>query len=114
MVVKQGKFGKFLACSGYPDCKNTQSLNANGNSRDTGIHCPQESCDGNIVERKSKRGKIFYGCSRYPDCTFAFWDKPIPGECPDCKAAFLVEKSTKKEGTFHICLTEGCDFKQYP
>lgn len=114
MVVKQGKFGKFLACSGYPDCKNTQSLNANGNSRDTGIRCPQESCNGNIVERKSKRGKIFYGCSRYPECTFAIWDKPVPKECPDCKAGFLVEKSTKKEGTFQICLTEGCGFKRYP
>ncbi len=112
MVVKQGKFGRFLACSGYPDCKNTQSLNANGNGKDTGVACPQAGCDGQLLEKKSKRGKIFYGCSRFPACTFAVWDKPVSLECPNCGAGLLVEKSSKKQGDYYLCLTEGCGYKQ--
>ena len=112
MVVKQGKFGRFLACSGYPDCKNAQSLNANGNGADTGITCPQEACDGHLLEKKSRRGKIFYGCSRFPACTFANWDKPVALQCPKCGAGMLIEKSSKKQGDFYACLTEGCDYKQ--
>ena len=106
MLVKQGRYGTFLACSGYPACKNTQSLNANG------VSCPEKGCDGDLVERKSKRGKIFYGCNRYPDCTFATWDKPIAKECPACHAEFVVEKSTKKAGTFLTCMNPGCGFKE--
>jgi len=113
MVIKQGRFGEFLACSGYPDCKNTRSLSSEGGGKSTGIQCPEKGCNGNIVERRSKRGKIFYGCSRFPDCTFATWDKPAAQECPKCGAKFVVEKSTKKEGTFLKCLTEGCDFKEH-
>ncbi len=112
MVVKQGKFGRFLACSGYPDCKNTQSLNSNGNGEDTGITCPQEGCDGHLLEKKSRRGKIFYGCSRFPACTFAIWDKPVSRQCPTCGAGMLVEKSSKKQGAFYTCLKEGCGYKQ--
>ncbi|MDF1589993.1 MAG: type I DNA topoisomerase [Desulfobacterales bacterium] len=112
MVVKQGKFGRFLACSGYPDCKNAQSLNANGNGQDTGIICPQAGCDGHLLEKKSRRGKIFYGCSRFPDCTFAIWDKPVARQCLTCGAGMLVEKSSKKQGDYYICLKEGCGYKQ--
>jgi DNA topoisomerase-1 len=112
MVVKRGRYGDFLACSGYPECKNTQSLNANGSGKSIGISCPQEGCSGEVVERSSKRGKLFFGCNRFPECTFATWDKPIDRECPDCDAKFLVEKTTKKEGTFVTCLTEGCGFKE--
>ncbi|MBW2011395.1 MAG: type I DNA topoisomerase [Deltaproteobacteria bacterium] len=113
MVIKQGRFGEFLACSGYPDCKNTRSLSSEGGGKSTGIQCPEKGCNGEIVERRSKRGKIFYGCTRFPDCTFATWDKPVEQECPKCAARFVVEKSTKKEGTFLKCLTEECDFKEH-
>jgi DNA topoisomerase-1 len=110
MVVKRGRYGDFLACSGYPECKNSQSLNSNG--KKIGIQCPEENCDGDIVERKSRRGKIFYGCSRFPDCKFATWDKPVDRQCPVCGARFLVEKTTKKNGTIVTCLAEGCGFKE--
>ena len=112
MVVKRGRYGDFLACSGYPECKNTQSLNSNGSGKTIGVSCPQEDCSGEVVERSSKRGKLFFGCNRFPECTFATWDKPIGRECPVCGAKFLVEKTTKKEGTFTTCLTEGCGFKE--
>jgi DNA topoisomerase-1 len=113
MVVKQGKYGDFLACSGYPDCKNTRSINGSSkNAPSTGVKCPREDCDGELVERKSKRGKIFYGCSRFPDCTYALWDKPVLKTCPQCGAPFLVEKITKKEGTVLKCIQEGCGHKQ--
>jgi len=112
MVVKRGRYGDFLACSGYPECKNTQSLNSNGSGKPIGLSCPQKDCSGEVVERSSKRGKLFFGCNRFPECTFATWDKPIARECPVCDAIFLVKKTTKKEGTFITCLTEGCGFKE--
>jgi DNA topoisomerase-1 len=112
MVVKRGRYGDFIACSGYPECKNTQSLNSNGSGKTIGVSCPQKGCTGEVVERSSKRGKLFYGCNRFPECTFATWNKPIARECPECDAKFLVEKTTKKEGTFITCLTEGCEFKE--
>ena len=112
MVVKRGRYGDFIACSGYPECKNTQSLNSNGSGKTIGVSCPQKGCTGEVVERSSKRGKLFYGCNRFPECTFATWNKPIERECPECGAKFLVEKTTKKEGTFVTCLTEGCEFKE--
>ena len=112
MVVKRGRFGEFLACSAYPQCKNTQSLNSNGANHKIGIKCPENDCDGDIVERKSKRGKTFYGCSRYPKCEFATWDKPVARDCPQCGAKILAEKTTKKQGTFLICLSEECGFKE--
>ena len=111
MVAKRGKFGEFLACSGYPECKNTRSLNVNGPGKSTGVSCHANGCGGEIVEKKSKRGKIFYGCNRFPDCKNAMWDKPVNRQCPACGAKFLVEKTSKKEGTYFSCLTEGCGFK---
>jgi len=108
MVVKQGKYGSFLACSGYPECKNTRSINPEHTSQNTGVDCPEEGCPGKLVERKSKRGKIFYGCSRYPDCTYAIWDKPVAQECPRCGTPFMVEKTTKRRGAFLACLTKDC------
>jgi DNA topoisomerase-1 len=112
MIKKHGRFGEFLACSGYPDCKNTRSLNSSGTGKLTGVNCPQKSCDGDLVERRSKRGKIFYGCSRFPNCNFATWDKPVNRECPVCGAQFLVEKKTKREGTFLACHNKECGFKE--
>ncbi|RLB76674.1 MAG: DNA topoisomerase I, partial [Deltaproteobacteria bacterium] len=111
MVIKKGQYGEFLACSGYPDCKNAQSIISGSYGRTTGVKCPEPNCSGEIVEKKSKRGKIFYGCSRFPDCTFAVWDKPVATECPQCGASFLVEKTTKKEGAFYTCHTKGCGYK---
>ncbi|MCD6170227.1 MAG: type I DNA topoisomerase [Candidatus Latescibacteria bacterium] len=96
MVVKSGKYGRFLACSAYPRCKNTKPLTL-------GIPCPEPECDGEIVERRSKKGKVFYGCSNYPKCEFASWDKPVNRKCPQCGAPFLVEKVAKKKGLFLQC-----------
>ena len=110
MVVKHGQFGAFLACSGYPDCKKTESLSGGG-PQSTGVKCPEKNCGGEIMERKSKRGKIFFGCNNYPKCTFATWDKPAETSCPDCGAVFLVEKTSKKYGHFLACLTKGCGYK---
>ena len=114
MVIKQGRFGEFLACTGYPDCKNTQSVHASGAGNKIGVPCPMENCTGEIVERKSKRGKTFFGCTRYPECTFASWDKPVPKPCPQCGAPYLVEKTTKKDGLLLKCNQEGCDYREYP
>ncbi len=112
MVLKNGKYGSFLACSGYPECKNTRSAGANDPNRRTGVSCPAADCPGEIVEKRSKRGKIFYGCDRFPECDFATWDKPVPRPCPQCGAPFLVEKTTKKDGTFYKCTTKGCGYKE--
>jgi DNA topoisomerase-1 len=111
LVGKRGRYGEFLACSGYPDCKHTESV-GNGGGQSTGVPCPQPGCEGEMVERKSKRGKVFYGCSRFPDCTQAMWDRPAARPCPVCGAPFMVEKSTKKDGQFYACLTEGCGHRE--
>jgi DNA topoisomerase-1 len=90
MVYKMGRFGKFLACSGFPDCRNTKPI-----VKDTGVVCP--SChEGKIIERRSKKGRIFYGCDRYPECEFISWDKPSAKRCPQCHA-MMVEKKAKGE-----------------
>jgi DNA topoisomerase-1 len=112
MVLKNGKYGTFLACSGYPECKNTRSAGASDPNRQTGVACPVPGCTGQIVEKRSKRGKIFYGCERFPDCDFAIWDKPVPRPCPQCGASFLVEKTTKKDGTFLKCNEKACGYKE--
>lgn len=113
MVQKEGRFGVFLACTGYPDCKHTESVNGEQNGRDTGVKCPESNCSGKIIERKSRRGKIFFGCSSYPDCTFASWDKPVDKSCPDCSSPYLVEKETKREGKFLKCPNRDCGFKEH-
>jgi DNA topoisomerase-1 len=112
MKIRDGRFGPFLACSGYPECRHTASLNGAGSVIATGVACPQPGCHGELVERKSKRGKVFYGCSRYPDCDYAMWDKPVPIPCPTCGAPFLVERTTKKEGRFLACLNRACGHRQ--
>lgn len=110
MVVKQGKYGEFIACTGYPDCKTTQSLSSNKASQTTNIKCTVKDCDGVIMQRYSKRGKVFYGCSKYPECKFATWHKPVDEKCPKCGAEFLVEQSTKKRGDFLMCIADECGF----
>lgn len=113
MVMKSGRYGKFLACSGYPECKYTRSLDPKEAGKTIGMKCPEEKCDGEIVERISKRGKTFYGCSCFPKCKFASWDKPINKPCPQCGSKFLVEKSTKKEGDFVACTDRKCAYKEF-
>lgn len=103
MVIKMGRYGKFLACPGYPDCKNTKAI-----TQEIGVKCPE--CAGEIVERTSKRGRKFYGCSNYPECNFVSWDKPIREQCPKCKG-ILVEKKTKKANT-KKCINPECDFSE--
>jgi len=105
MVIKEGRFGRFLGCSGYPDCKNTKPL-------DTGIGCPETGCDGTLCERRTRKGKIFYSCSNYPDCSYAIWDKPLPEKCPQCDHPFLVEKYYRGKGAVKTCPNKECGYKE--
>ena len=108
MVVKTGRYGKFLGCSNYPACKNIQPVEK---PVDTGIACP--SCHkGTLLEKKSRRGKVFYSCSEYPRCKYALWHKPIDKPCPECGAPFVTEKVTKRHGTEHVCASETCTWKE--
>ncbi|MBU9714566.1 type I DNA topoisomerase [Evansella tamaricis] len=102
MVYKMGRFGKFMACSNFPECRNTKAI-----IKEIGVKCP-ECKEGNIVERRSKKRRIFYGCDRYPDCEFLSWDKPIARTCPKCDS-MLVEKKSKK-GTNVQCVK--CDYRE--
>jgi DNA topoisomerase-1 len=101
LVVKHGRFGEFTACSTYPTCKYVK-LKA------TGVKCPNDG--GDIVERKSRRGKVFFGCANYPDCDFTLWNRPVDERCPECGAPFLVEKVTKRHGRQILCNKEGCGY----
>jgi len=108
MLIKDGRFGKYLACSGYPSCKNIQPLNK---PQGTGVTCP-ECKQGELVEKKSRYGKMFYSCNRYPECKFALWDPPVEKPCPKCGFPLLVKKVYKREGEFFKCPKEGCDHKE--
>ncbi|WP_226674238.1 type I DNA topoisomerase [Rossellomorea aquimaris] len=104
MVIKMGRYGKFMACSNFPDCRNTKAI-----VKEIGVKCPK--CEkGNIIERKSKKKRIFYGCDQYPECDFLSWDKPIERKCPKC-AELLVEKKLKKGNQIQCT---NCDYKEEP
>ena len=107
MLIKEGRFGKYLACSAYPACRNIQPL---VKPKSLGITCP-ECKEGELMEKKSRYGKIFYSCNRYPQCKYALWDQPLAEPCPKCNFPLTVEKTTKREGTFRKCPKEGCDWK---
>jgi DNA topoisomerase-1 len=107
MLIKDGRYGKYLACSGYPACKNIQPLNK---PRGTGVVCP-ECKEGELIEKKSRYGKMFYSCNRYPQCKFALWDLPVESPCPKCGFPLLVKKVYKKTGEFLKCPKEGCDYQ---
>ncbi|UCF03952.1 MAG: type I DNA topoisomerase [bacterium] len=96
LTYRRGRFGRFIACQNYPTCKFTETVTL-------GVPCPVEGCDGEIIERRTKRGKIFYGCSRYPKCSYASWDKPTSQRCPECGTTYLVEKESKKKGHYLKC-----------
>ncbi|SYX82790.1 DNA topoisomerase I [Paenibacillus alvei] len=101
-VYKMGRFGKFLACSGFPDCRNTRPI-----VKDTGVTCPK--ChEGKLVERRSKKGRVFYGCDRYPECDNVMWDRPSAKPCPSC-GSLMIEKRSK-QGTKLICTS--CDHNE--
>ena len=102
MVLKMGRFGEFIACSGYPECKNTKPI-----VKTIDVNCPK--CGKDIVARKSKKGKVFYGCSGYPDCDQSYWYKPVNKKCPKC-GALLVEKKTKAGSL--ACSNAECDYKE--
>jgi DNA topoisomerase-1 len=103
LVMRNGPYGRFIACSRRPECKFTKAVTL-------GIRCP-ECGKGELTERRTKRGKTFFGCNRYPECTFATWDRPRATPCPNCQAPFLVEKETKKEGLTLRCLKCGSKFQ---
>jgi DNA topoisomerase-1 len=103
MVIKHGRYGKFLACPGYPECKNTKPIQDK-----IGVKCP--NCGGDIIRLKSGKGKIFFGCSNYPKCNFMTWDEPIYEKCPNC-GSIMVKKNTKKGLTIK-CLNEGCGYSR--
>ncbi|CAK7020403.1 type I DNA topoisomerase [Tissierella sp.] len=103
MVIKHGRFGKFLACPGYPECKNTKAI-----VDELNVKCPK--CDGNLVKRKSKKGRIFYGCSNYPNCDFVSWDEPIEEKCPQC-GGIMVIKRNKKEKIIK-CISKECEYME--
>ena len=101
MVYKFGRYGKFLACSNFPECKNTKPITVG-----TGVTCPKCK-EGEIVERKSRRGRIFYGCNRYPQCDFTLWDKPTHDFCETC-GSIMVEKTYKNGTVKKFCSNETC------
>jgi DNA topoisomerase-1 len=153
MTLKRGRFGQFLACTGYPECKNTRKITKTGvaaapvmldelcpvcNSQlairhgpygeftacsrypeckfikreTTGVPCSRAGCKGEIIVKKSKRGKVFYGCSEYPNCDIVFWDKPVAEPCPLCHKPFTLEKyNAKKDETVRYCSDDGCEYR---
>src|SRR5215211_2178695 len=104
LVRRHGPYGEFVSCANYPTCKYIKR-------ETTGVACPRPGCKGEIVVKKSKRGKYFYGCSEYPKCDTVYWDKPVAEPCPQCNAPFLLEKTTKK-GTTRSCVREECGYKE--
>ena len=109
MQIRHGRYGKFLGCSGYPECKTIKKVGQPA-SKPLGVKCPE--CDtGELQQKHSRRGKVFYSCGRYPDCKYALWDRPIPESCPECQAPFMVEKITKRTGTIRRCAREECGYQ---
>lgn len=107
MVMRHGRYGPFVACSNYPECKYIKSK-----IKDTGIKCPEEGCNGTLVERKTRKGRIFYGCSSYPKCKYATWDEPVDRPCPECERKFVLKKSPINGQPHFYCGKEGCSYKE--
>ena len=104
MVVRKGRYGEFLACSAYPTCKVAKPMSL-------GVACPTGGCTGALVQRRTKRGRIFYGCNRYPDCQFTLWSKPVSMPCPECQAPFLVEQGSARKGKLLRCFRQECGYE---
>ncbi|WP_456372158.1 type I DNA topoisomerase [Thiolapillus sp.] len=108
LIFKRGRYGKFIGCSGYPKCRYIEPLEK---PRDTGVPCPK--CNkGSLMQRKSRRGKIFYSCSTYPKCDYAIWNEPVSEPCPKCGWPVLTIKTTKRRGTEKVCPQPDCDFAE--
>jgi len=105
MVVKTGRFGKFIACSAYPQCKTTKPLAL-------GVKCPQPGCGGDLVQKRTRKGRSFFACGNYPKCEYALWDRPVPKTCPTCQAPFLVEKVSKQDGRSVQCRNQDCGYRE--
>jgi len=108
LIVRQGRYGKFIGCSAYPKCRYIEPLEK---PEDTGVTCP-ECGKGTLLKRKSRNGKIFYSCSTYPDCKYAVWNPPIEGPCPRCGWPILTLKTTKRSGTEKVCPQKECGFRE--
>jgi DNA topoisomerase-1 len=108
LIIRSGRYGKFIGCSAYPKCRHIEPLEK---PKDTGIQCP-ECKQGSMLKRKSRYGKIFYSCSRYPDCKYAVWNEPMNGPCPDCGWPILTIKTTKRRGTEKVCPQKECKFAE--
>jgi len=108
LVIKRGKYGKFIGCSSYPKCRYIEPLEK---PVDTGVTCPK--CNkGSLMQRKSRRGKVFYSCSTYPTCDYAIWNKPLSEPCPRCAWPVLTIKTTKRKGTEKVCPQKDCSFSE--
>ena len=94
MVYKMGRYGKFMACSNFPDCRNTKAI-----IKTIGVKCPKCK-EGEVVERKSKKNRVFYGCSRYPECDYTSWDKPLDRSCPKCETVLVERKKGKISSSY--------------
>ena len=108
LVIKRGKYGKFIGCSSYPDCRHIEPLEK---PKDTGVSCPKCG-SGTMMQRKSRRGKIFYSCSCYPDCDYATWNEPLAEPCPSCGWPILTLKTTKRRGTEKVCPQQDCSYSE--
>jgi DNA topoisomerase I len=104
MVYKQSRFGRFIGCSGYPECKNIKPITM-------GIPCPQEGCGGELTERRSKRGRAYFGCANFPTCRFVVWHRPVASPCPKCGAPFLTQRGGRGK-RIAACWREGCDYRR--
>jgi len=108
LVIKRGRYGKFIGCGNYPNCKHMEPLEK---PEDTGVVCP-ECKQGNMLKRKSRWGKVFYSCARYPDCKYAVWNPPVAESCPKCGHPILTIKTTKRRGTEKVCPQKECGFAE--
>ena len=105
IIIKTGRFGKFLACTAYPKCKTTKAIGI-------GVKCPEAECDGDIVQKRTKKGHIFYACNRYPKCEFSLWSRPVNKPCPSCRAPFLIEKARKQAEPQVLCRDTACGYTE--
>lgn len=105
MVIKIGRFGKFLACPGFPECSNTKAI-----TEDTGASCP--ICGMKVVKKKSAKGYVYYSCDKYPTCDFITWDKPLKSKCPECDSSLFRHTDRDSKEVTDVCLREGCGYKE--
>ncbi len=103
MVIKSGRFGKFAACSGYPECKSAKPIGI-------GIQCPLDG--GDIIQRRTRKGRPFWGCGNYPKCKFAIWNKPVSKACPKCNVGLVAEKTDKSGSIIHFCTNKDCNYSE--